>query len=143
MNALNKWSYVRLSTSSDKVIQLTPSKIYLRVLGVLYALTLYLLYILDTYLVFKITLFFLVNLIWIMYLYSNQITSLGFSQNKWFVINQNGVCCSFENAELILSNEIFLLIRLSNSTSSKIYILFIDQLAKADLLNLSRLLSKE
>lgn len=85
----------------------------------------------------------MVNLTWVLYFYSNKLIGLGHNQKKWVLINQHSKCHTYETAELILSNELFLLIRLSNLPSSKIIILFIDQLDNSNLLWLNRHLINE
>ena len=123
--------------SSELIVKPSLSKTYRCFLPIVYLLTV--LFVINTslYLVIKLVLIF--SLIFQFKAYFRlgkphpELDEIKYVRTQWIIINQKGHESLYNNAEILIHNILFQLLRLSTPNKNKILILFNDQLSNHQL----------
>jgi hypothetical protein len=125
-------SLLKLLSLSELIVNLGPSKIYYRLVSVLYSLTLVLLLDSSAYWIFKA-----LGVLLILALYKKdrehkrpfiELQSIQFKCSNWSLCLKNGTEDSYEQLTILLHNPLFQCIKLAAPKKNKLIILFNDQL---------------
>ena len=130
-------SYVKLSLSSEIIIKPVKSKIYLRLVLVLYLLSILLLIYSSFYLVMKFILIFLI-LIQLRFDSIHRspcstIREIRSCKKEWVLIMNNNIAIHYDEAFILIHNALFQLVEFSFSGRKKLLLLFNDQLTMGQL----------
>ncbi len=130
-------SYAKLSLSSEIIIKPIKSKVYLRLVIVLYLLSLLLLLYSSLYLIIKCILIFLI-LIQLKFDFIHQspcstIQEIRCCKNEWVLVMNNETTKHYDEASILIHNTLFQLIEFSLFNRKKFILLFNDQLTGTQL----------
>ncbi|PWY55317.1 hypothetical protein DGG96_12680 [Legionella qingyii] len=126
-----------MSLLSEIIIEPGKSKIYLRLILVVYLITTILILFSSIYLLIKLILlgliFVLLYIDWVNQSPWSSIKKIQFIGNKWILEMQKGNKESYTQAVVLIHNPFFQLIEFVNSKQKKRIVLFLDQITNHQL----------
>lgn len=126
-----------MSLLSEIIIEPGTSKVYLRLILVVYLITATLILYSSIYLSIKLILlgliFILLNFDWVNQCPCSSIKKIQFIGNKWIVEMRDGKEESYTQAIILIHNPLFQLIEFVNPRQKKQIVLFLDQITNHQL----------
>jgi hypothetical protein len=125
-------SYLKLLPSSELIIKPGKSRIYFRLILILYLLTSILIIHSSLYFWIKFILFAFIliqlRLDYISQAPRTELKELKYQKKQWILVFKNEETQSYEQAQILIHNMFFQLIKLSSPNINKLLILFNDQI---------------
>ena len=126
-----------MSLSSELIIKPGKSKVYLRLVILLYVLSTLLIIQSSLYLVFKLVLILLIlnqlRFDWIHQSACKEIVEIKCGKNEWILVLDDGSTIQYATVHIIIHNILFQVIEFTPSKRKKWLILFNDQIPKTQL----------
>ncbi|KTD35548.1 hypothetical protein Lmor_0995 [Legionella moravica] len=138
---------MKLSPSSEIILKPTKSKVYFRLISILYFLTVALIVYSSLFSLIKLALIAVLSVYMIPEFInknpSNFIIEMIYRNKEWYITTKNGITEDCDELRIIIHNTLFQLIQISILDKRKLFILFNDQISEHQLRQLHHISSNE
>lgn len=126
-----------MSLSSELILKPGQSRVYLRLVLILYLISIALIIHSSIYLVIQLILILLIfnqfRIDWAHPSACSTIQEIKYCKSEWVLIMENGTSQHFDIARILIHNMLFQVIQLTHPKRNKLLILFNDQIPKTQL----------